>query len=207
MDRNKNFTAGWIALLLCVTLFLGGCSARELESRRFPLVLEIDAEEEELIFACAWPTVKDDGGKQNTAEVTEGREETEKESENSNGIQLVNNEKITRVSGKTLQEALNNVQSLQDKYVDYSQVKAIIWGKDLVKNLQLYQEVLEWLESSSYFARNILIFQGKTQDLSLETIQENAQGQPGAYLENLYKNNKKFQEHTMTLREFLYIDN
>lgn len=204
MNRNKNKRIIWCLMLLLGGVFLTGCSAKELESRRFPLVLELDVKEDAILFGCAWPTVKDDGGKQTTTEMMEGGTEPEKESENLNGNQLVNNEKITRVTGMTLAEAIENVQSLQDKYVDYSQVKAVIWGKGLVKNERLQKEVLEWLEDSPFFARNILIFQGKTKDLSLETIQEHAQGQPGAYLENLYKNNEKFQEYTVTLREFLY---
>ena len=212
--RGKR-AVGAAALFLVSTLLMTGCTARELENRRFPLVLEIDVRDDQLIFGCAWPTVKEDGGKltQNSSvngqkeQVAELESEAEKEQsgEKNNGKQLMNSEEITRVSGKTLQEAIDNVQSLQDKYVDYSQVKAIIWGKDLVKNEQLQNQVLEWLENNPSFARNILIFQGKTQDLSLETIQEHAQGQPGAYLENLYKNNERFQEYTQRLYEFLYI--
>lgn len=55
MDRKKKFAVGGMLLFLCGIFLLAGCSARELESRRFPLVLEIDAQGQELIFACAWP--------------------------------------------------------------------------------------------------------------------------------------------------------
>lgn len=210
LTGRKKMAAG---ILLCFmgTWLLTGCRARELESRKFPLVLEINEKDGELVFACAWPSVKDNGGKQSQGNQNQGSSSAQEAgTDNGAGGQengqdnWKNDEKITRVTGKTLKDALNNMQSLQDKYVDYSQVKAIIWGKDMVKNEMLQKEVLDWLESSPHFARNILIFKGKTQDLSLETVQEHAQGQPGAYLENLYKNNEKFRRFTVTLKEFLY---
>lgn len=101
-------------------------------------------------------------------------------------------------------EAVKNVQSLQDRYVDYSQVKAILWRSGLKENPQLEREVLLWLEENPAISGNILVFRGKTQDLSLEIIQEHAQGQPGDYLENLYRNNEEFQNYTCTLNDLLY---
>ena len=214
--RRTKAAVGILAVLAAASFLLTGCSARELESRCFPLVLEINVNDGQLVLGCAWPTVKENGGKQsqdNTAGSNEkAAEEIEekagqgngKESENSIRYDLVNDDKITRVTGKSLEEAVKNIQSLRDKYVDYSQVKAILWGYSLENNPELKQEVLEWLENDPAFSRNILIFQGETQDLSLETIQEHAQGQPGSYLENLYKNNELFQKYTRTLAEVLY---
>lgn len=214
--RRTKAAVGILAVLAAVSFLLTGCSARELESRCFPLVLEINVNDGQLVLGCAWPTVKENGGKQsqdNTAGSNEKAGEeleektgqnTGKESENGIRYDLVNDDKITRVTGKSLDEAVNNIQSLRDKYVDYSQVKAILRGYSLENSPELEQEVLEWLENDPAFSRNILIFQGKTQDLSLETIQEHAQGQPGAYLENLYKNNELFQKYTRTLAEVLY---
>lgn len=181
-----------------------GCTARELESRRFPLVLEINVKEDQLLFACAWPELKEDESK--TSSQTFGEENAKEggsDSESQMG-HIVNSEKITRVFASSMQEALRNMQCQQDKYVDYSQVKAIIWGKELVKESPFYKEVVQWLEDSPQFAGNILVFQGETRDLNLETIQEHAKGQPGAYLENLYKNNVEFQKYTKTLREVLF---
>ena len=214
--RRTKAAVGILAVFAAASFWLTGCSARELESRCFPLALEISVNDGQLVLGCAWPTVKENGGKQsqdNTAGSNEkAAEEIEEKAgqgngkENENGIRydLVNDDKITRVAGKSLEEAVKNVQSLRDKYVDYSQVKAILWGYSLENNPELKQEVLEWLENDPAFSRNILIFQGETQDLSLETIQEHAQGQPGAYLENLYKNNELFQKYTRTLAEVLY---
>ena len=117
---------------------------------------------------------------------------------------IINGDKITRVTGSSLEDALKNMQGLRDQFVDYSQVQAILWGRGLEASPELRQEILTWLEEDPAFSGNILVFQGKTRDLDLETVQEHAQGQPGDYLKNLYKNNERFQEYTITLRELLY---
>ena len=40
----------------------------------------------------------------------------------------VNDASLTAVRAETIREAVKQVQNLQDRYVDYSQVKAILWG-------------------------------------------------------------------------------
>lgn len=213
--RRTKAVAGVLALLTVAAFLLTGCGARELESRRFPLVLELDAKKGELILGCAWPTVKENGGKQSQEDGMGGGEkspeaqagsEQDAASENTDkqGVELVNDERITRAAGAGMAEAVKNVQSLQDRYVDYSQVKAILWRSGLKENPQLEREVLLWLEENPAISGNILVFRGKTQDLSLEIIQEHAQGQPGDYLENLYRNNEEFQNYTCTLNDLLY---
>ena len=197
-------------LLAAVSLLLTGCAARELESRCFPLVLEIDAEDGRIILGCAWPSVKEDAGKQQEkTEAESGADHGENDSrgrengKTENAV-IINGDKITRVTGSSLEDALKNMQGLRDQFVDYSQVQAILWGRGLEASPELRQEILTWLEEDPAFSGNILVFQGKTRDLDLETVQEHAQGQPGDYLKNLYKNNERFQEYTITLRELLY---
>lgn len=203
-DRKRNTVVRWFAAAIGM-LLLTGCTAKELEERKFPLVLEVDTNGEKLIFGCGWAfdsemerNPEEEQSIPEAEDFTSGNKEMDREQE------MVNTEKISRVTGESLKETLKNIQSSQEKYVDYSQVKAILWGKDLVKDSKLGEEVCEWLEGNPLIARNTLIFRGKTEDLSLETVQEYAQGQPGNYLENLYKNNAKFREYTMTLEEFLY---
>lgn len=205
--RRTRAAVGALAVLAAVLFFLTGCGARELESRRFPLVLELDAREGKLILGCAWPTVKENGSKQTQEEGDRMEEDGAQQGESPEQEEekpLVNDEKITRVEGSDMEEAVDKLQSLQDRYVDYSQVKAILWGSGLKEIPKLSQEVLAWLEENPVISGNVLVFQGKTRDLSLELIQEHAQGQPGDYLKNLYKNNEEFQKYTSTLKDLLY---
>ena len=49
---------GLAVFCLTLFLFLTGCSARELETRAFPLALEVGALEGDVVLACAGPTQK-----------------------------------------------------------------------------------------------------------------------------------------------------
>ena len=200
MTRTKQNWIVYSQVLLACVIFLTGCTARELEERRFPLALEVDAKDDGLIFTCGWSYIA--GGTEEEADKSsldekELLEDVDREWE-------VDNDKITMVYGACVEEALQRVQNLQDKYVDYSQVKAVLLGKTLRDNETLLQEVFRWLEQTPEIARNILIFEAD--DLKLEEIQKRSQGQPGAYLENLYKNNEKYRDKAGTLKEVLYRD-
>lgn len=199
--KGRKRLYGLALLLAAIPVFLGGCTARELESRRFPLALEVGSRDGKLTFACAWPYV--DGGTQEENGESVNMDEAEI-GENINEDWKVNNDKLTEVLAENVDDAVKKIQNLQDKYVDYSQVKAILWDRSLEKDSPLGEQVLEWLEKNPVFARNILIFDTDREKLSLELVQKESQGQPGIYLENLYRNNTDYQESTKTLREVLY---
>lgn len=188
-------------LLAAVPLFLGGCTARELESRRFPLALEVGSRDGKLIFGCAWPYVSGETQEENGESIS--MDETEI-GENINEGWEKNNDKMTEVLAESVTDAVEKIQNLQDQYVDYSQVKAILWDQSLKKNSPMGKQVLKWLEEDPVFARNILIFDADREKLSLEQVQKASRGQPGIYLENLYRNNTDYQKTTRTLREILY---
>lgn len=257
--------------LLLLSFILTGCTARELETRSFPLALEIGVSEGQLVWACAWPygaagsgeeaggedkeeekwgeeNEKEENGEElsredmgeekslveenpswerDGAEEDDGKEtgdeklqeeqpkqseekSTEKvendtlESQKINKELQINNREITCVAAPTIEEAVRAVQNFQDRYVDYSQVKAILWDRSLKEDPEMERQVLRWLEENPVFARNILIFDVEKDDLNLEMVQQRSQGQPGSYLENLYKNNDRYREHTRTLEEVLY---
>ena len=86
-----------------------------------------------------------------------------------------------------------------------SQVKAILWDASLAANSGLEQPVLEWLEQMPAFAGNILIIPVDDGELTLEQVQERAEGQAGTYLENLCRNNTEYRDSVRTLTEVLYM--
>lgn len=189
-------------ILAVAQVFLWGCTARELESRRFPLALEVGCREGRLSFACAWPSVSGEV----QPEKEEGSMGESDIGENINEDWQVNNDQVTEVLAESIGEAVEKVQNLQDKYVDYSQVKAILWNRSLDAESRLGRQVLDWLEKNPVFARNILIFDADGEKLNLELVQKQAGGQPGKYLENLYRNNTDYRETTKTLEDVLYGD-
>ena len=139
MDRRSKKWIRYLKLLGCCVLcgfLLAGCTARDLEERRFPMALELSSAGEELVLSCAWA----------------------ENSQKNNEVEEADQPDITRVTAQTVQEALQKVQSLQDKYVDYSQVKAIVWHDSLPEQSALGKQALAWLEETPELARNILVF-------------------------------------------------
>ncbi|MDO5345099.1 MAG: hypothetical protein Q4E91_05085 [Lachnospiraceae bacterium] len=201
-SKRKKHLRRLLPVLLAAPVFLWGCTARELESRRFPLALEVGSREGRLTFACAWPYVS---GETQPEQDESSMDETDI-SENINKDGQINNDKITKVLADSIGEAVEKVQNLQDKYVDYSQVKAILWDRSLDADSPLGEQVLDWLEKNPVFARNILVFDTEETKMNLEQVQKQAEGQPGKYLENLYRNNSDYQKTTKTLKEVLYGD-
>ncbi len=227
-----NYFIPW--LLLAGIVCLTGCTGKELEQRRFPLALEVDSVQNQIVLACAWPgeeggeTGELGGGKSGNGEGMEIEEEETVNGEETKKLEtgaetqademqkeepgekaetegrIRNTNIITRVSGSTIQEAVETVQALQDKYVDYSQVKAILWGAGLEKDPGQAQQVKDWLEKTPAFARNLLIFDEKETGLDLETVQEQSKGQAGAYLENIYENQKPYRGAVCMLQDLLY---
>lgn len=208
--RRKTGKMGLAVFCLTLFLFLTGCSARELETRAFPLALEVGALEGDVVLACAWPDTK--GSADSSEEKGQGLMELETEPSGEGEEKVpdeltfpVNDASLTAVRAESIREAVKQVQNLQDRYVDYSQVKAILWDVSLRNEPELAEEILEWLESSPSFARNILVFRISSEELTLGEVQEQSRGQAGAYLENLYRNNPDFQENVRTLEEVLYV--
>lgn len=209
---NRNGNGLKILTAVCLTIaltLLSGCSVRELEERKFPLALEVGAMDGKLVLACAWPAA---GGEEQEQGDTLGQKgesgetvQTEETSGFSPGDEPINNESITAVWADTAAEAVEEIQSLQAQYVDYSQVRAILWDVSLREEPHLEEELLLWLEDSPAFARNLLVFTVSSQELTLREVQERSQGRAGAYLENLYRNNPAFQETARTLEEVLYM--
>ena len=179
--------------LITAGILLTGCTAIELEDRKFPLALELSTREDRIVLACAWPGLEQ-SGKQNEEDADNSRE-NEKDIDGN----------ITRVEADSIEEAVQKIQKLQEKYVDYSQVKAILWDASLAANSGLEQPVLEWLEQMPAFAGNILIIPVDDGELTLEQVQERAEGQAGTYLENLCRNNTEYRDSVRTLTEVLYM--
>jgi len=222
METVKRKKRLLFVLLMTETLCLTGCTGKELEQRRFPLALSIDSVQDQVVLTCAWPgeeggeTGESGGGKTENRDVGNGEEgmkeeagqneETEEQSGKrlQNTRFLVNEDAITQTAGATIQEAAEAVQALQDKYVDYSQVKAILWGPGLKKEPELTEQVKNWLEKTPAFARNLLVFDQERSGLDLETVQEKSRGQAGAYLENLYENQTLYRNSVRMLQDLLY---
>lgn len=168
--------------LLCA-LFLTGCSNVELENRDFPTAAVVLWEEGKLEVFYAIPDLKGE----------EGSEQKEEEQE------------AVLMKGDTMEEIEKSFQYQSDKYLDMSHLKAVVFGEELMRQSEIFEEVLNYFEQNPVFARNMLVFSCKEQEK--EDILEIAlEGDTsfGFYLENLYKNNPDIgKDEEITLGDLL----
>ena len=170
-------------VFLSSVLTLTGCGNVELENRDFPTAVVVLWNEEELEVFYAIPDLKGEAG-------SEEKQETQETV-------------LTKVD--TMEEIENSFQYQSDKYLDLSHVKAVVFGKELMKQKQKFEEVLQYFEQSPVFARNMLVFscEEKEKDDILKMALE-GDTSFGFYLENLYKNNPDIgKEEEVTLGDLL----
>lgn len=178
-------------VLLAVSYFLYGCTAREPEERLLPMALQISVQfldeerRDEMTGGCllavtyAWDD-KTGPGVKSSSDTQAG-------------------DILTTFTGSSLGEIRQQVADFTERQVDYSHVKGIFWDETLEQVPDLEAEVLEWLTGEPAFASGLLVYPMKKSGLSIEAAAENSSGQIGTYLEQLYRNNRKYRESSTTL--------
>lgn len=170
-------------LFLICSLLLTGCNSVELENRDFPTAAIVLWEDDQLSVFYAIPDLEGEAG-------------SDKKEEKQEAV-------ITK--GDTMEEIEKSFQYQSDKYLDMSHLKAVVFGNNLMKQKEKFQEVLSYFEQKPVFARNMLVFSCEEEDR--EAILDMAlEGDTsfGFYLENLYKNNPDIgKEKEMTLGDLL----
>ena len=189
------------AAALAAVFLLGGCTARELEERLFPTVLQVSLEGEEVQIAYAW--------NQGTG-LYAGEEETETDSEgaagenqNPAGSGAEAESPLTLVRGKNLEEVFEKVENYSERYMDYSHVKALLLDEKIQDKPELKEELIKWLAGDPAFSANLILFPMRESGLDLEKAQEHSSGQAGQYLENLYEHNDTYRSQAITLGEWI----
>jgi hypothetical protein len=117
---------------------------------------------------------------------------------------------VLAAENDTFPRQLEKYQKESARLVDYSHVKAILFSQEAITDEKIREEILKFLEADPAFARNILIYIGDEEALSLvrgaeeETILsgtgETSKEDLGLYLEDLANT----QEESLTLGGLLY---
>ncbi len=178
----KKILCLWIVCLASI-FSLTGCSNVELENRDFPTAVAVFWEEGKLEVFYAIPDLKGESG-------SEEKQETQE---------------AVLTKGDTMEEIETSFQYQSDKYLDLSHVKAVIFGKELMRQKEKFGETLQYFEQSPVFARNMLVFSCEEKDKD-DILKTALQGDVslGFYLENLYKNNPDVgKEEEVTLGDLL----
>ncbi len=162
------------SLLFLVTLAsvvsLTGCSdMTEIEDRNFVQAMGIDLKGDELTVYYVLPDLK--------ALTEQGSESPEK--------------LILELKGFDFWE-IEELYDLQyNKKLDFSQLKAIILGKELAKEPKQLAQFLNYVENKYELGRNTLIFTSDSSAKDIISLNKELEGGIGDYLDRLYRINLK----------------
>lgn len=169
MERKKkkkkyNYAFVWMSFWI---LFVSGCYLIEPERRAYPLVVGIDYEGEEYKVCFALAQLS-----QTTGQEKSGGEEPDR------GQILL---------GKSKQEIEKKYNQSEELYLDLGHVQAVIFGKKLLADSEVFNKVLCDLEKETTLGTSAYVFQTENVE---EVIGWNGKkvSSLGDYLSGLYEN-------------------
>lgn len=153
-------------------LFLGGCGARELEDRSFPLSIGIDKKEEGMALSFDFPDLSESDNEKNPSGKT-----------------------VTfSVEAGAYYEAQKAYENNTNKVLDYNHLKAIIISREFLSDNAALRDLLSWLEHEQVVARNTYLFVAGDTASEILTLTENTGGSVGKYLEQMVNTQEDFKE-------------
>lgn len=169
-------------VFFCLPFLLSGCQTKELEERSFPLAVSMELENDQL--SVTYALNQSAGG----------------ERDQKGGV----GEENIFLKGKDFQEVEQLYYHRYDHYLDLGHLKAIVFGKNLIRNKERFTQLLDYLEEHEVVARNVLVF--ISEENPQEILKENGKSVPsiGLYLDQMYRNNPYLpQKNSVTIGEVL----
>ena len=163
-------------IMLCTSI---ACGANELEETAFPLLVAVDYEDDRnrVIYCDLFSRSKQEDGQ---------------------GKELPYSAK----TGKNFAEAKENYENLLQKVPDYSHLKILLLGEDLVQNPQVYKDTIQTLAQTEEFPRNTYVCVIDEVDDILE-IADKLSEDVGSYLENYLENHKQQENNLLSLGDLI----
>lgn len=170
--NKKQIASSIMILFVFFSAFtLTGCSdMTEIEDRNFIQALGIDYEEDKLTVTYASPDL---------ASYTEQGSSDEDEKE----------KLLTELTGKDYLELEQEILLNSDKRIDFSHLKVILLGKDVVQNPREYNKFLQYVENKYEIGRNTLVFLSDTSAKDIMKLNSKVEGGVGNYLNQLNRIN------------------
>ncbi|MCD8155464.1 MAG: GerAB/ArcD/ProY family transporter [Clostridiales bacterium] len=180
--RKRRRLGAGIAMLLGVSMFLGGCAAVEPENRNYPLALGVDWDGENLTLSYGMPDLPEATGQEKTEE---------------NGISLLS------LSGVDFEEIEAAYSRSQEKILDMGHLEVLILGEPVLGD-KVWERVLEYLKEEPSVGEDVYVFRsaGAREVLSWDGARDTSVGE---YITGMLENPAGREEKaSVTLREVYY---
>ncbi len=171
-----------VLLVLFMAGGLVGCSATELESRCFPMMVAVDYDEKEekVLYFESFP---------------KGQGESEKGGS-------VNEIQAPVQKGEDFAESKKNFEQTLYKVADYNHLKILVLGEALLENEEVFADMLQNLAKTEAFPRNTYIC--VTEDIEkLVKIKDELPQEIGTYLEEYMENHEGKDAKLLSLGDLL----
>lgn len=178
VESNRRY--GWIAVLMlfiAVSIFMNGdyvwnikssASSRvEIEERAYVMALGVDKLNEKISITYSFPDV--------TAQTGQEAKEENKETFN--------------CSVDNIYEAENIYMRQADKKLDFSQIKVIIIGVQLLEDKEALEQIISYFKDNSEFARSTILCAGLDGANTIIALDSSVSGSIGDYLQKMFANN------------------
>ena len=174
-----------IVISLFCALLLSGCwDGKELNDRAYVNTLAIDKTKDSEYRVCISISdiAQQEGG---------GHEDDSKD----------RNKGTKEHRGSSVMEAINECERRTSRSLFFGHLQAVLFGKELLSDRDMFLEALAALEQNSEFSRKMMILAGE----DIEICEMTPAGEPslGAYAVSFYKKDRTGETFELTLEELL----
>ena len=160
---------GKLLTIIFLTLPLTGCWDRiEIENRAFVVSIGIDKQDEKYAVSLNIPLYKKNGDSDDE-----------------------DNHHIKTATGKTISEALKNLDAKTDKTLYYGQAKLLVLGRDLLSDSKMTASVVNTLIHKNEIDLRINVFATAGQAQDILEAKPPGESLPGLFVADIYRNKSK----------------
>ena len=167
-------------IFLALSMFLMGCASVELEERSFPLVVAVGYEDRKVSYVLGFTSI-----------------------EGADGKTPVSSEiPIKKTREETFLESKQAYESHLNKFVDYNHLKVLVLEEEVLKESNIYNEMLDVLAKGDTFPRNTYVCVVD----DVEDLMEMEKALPqdlGTYLEEYLTHHEAKDGHRITLGDLI----
>lgn len=177
--RVKNMRIHFWALCVAVVVVCSACAATELEERCFPILVSVGLEDGKVAYALGFPKEGIAGEENKTTKAN-----------------------VMTVKQKDFKESKMKYESRMNKLVDYNHLKVIVLEEDFIKQIQLYEEMIDYLAQTEEFPRNTYVCAVDDVEELME-IETDLSQELGTYLEEYLNKNENAKGDILTLGDLM----
>lgn len=96
---------------------------------------------------------------------------------------------VMTISGDNLEEINGIYENESNKRLDYGQLQVIVFGRALLENKPMMEQVLAYIKNRQQFTRTILVCRAEETAEEIISLDETVNGSIGLYIKEMFENN------------------